>query len=151
MDKQLDRRWKQIGKRGLGYLTRILRFVTKFTGMFWQSERMWDGRFGCIKAVHHRLELDKTDSWLSFFAPYHAGPKAREFEKQKSIGCLSRTLSSRANRAGLAYCLVFRNDGPLHFCLDFRDVNTVPIRDSYPIPCMDEWFDSLDDAKIFST
>ena len=44
-----------------------------------------------------------------------------------------------------------KKDGTLRFCIDYRRLNAVTLRDSYPIPRMDECIDTLGDAKIFST
>lgn len=42
-------------------------------------------------------------------------------------------------------------DGTTRFCVDYRRLNTLTVRDSYPIPRMDECIDSLGDTKIFYT
>ena len=44
-----------------------------------------------------------------------------------------------------------KKDGTLRFCVDYRKLNAVTIRDSYPIPRMDECIDSLGEATIFTT
>lgn len=43
-----------------------------------------------------------------------------------------------------------KNDS-LRFCVDYRKLNTIPVRDRYPIPRMDECVDSLSSAEVFST
>jgi len=47
--------------------------------------------------------------------------------------------------------LVPKKDGTLRFCVDYRPLNAVSKRDSYPLPRMDECIDSLGEAKVFST
>ena len=47
--------------------------------------------------------------------------------------------------------LVPKTDGSLRFCIDYRRLNAMTVRDAYPIPRMDEFIDSLGDAVIFST
>jgi hypothetical protein len=39
----------------------------------------------------------------------------------------------------------------MRFCIDYRRLNTVTVRDSYPLPRMDECINSLRDASVFST
>jgi hypothetical protein len=47
--------------------------------------------------------------------------------------------------------LVPKPDGSMRFCIDYRKLNAVTGRDSYPLPRMDECIDSLGDASVFST
>jgi Reverse transcriptase (RNA-dependent DNA polymerase) len=47
--------------------------------------------------------------------------------------------------------LVPKPDGSLRFCVDYRRLNALTIRDSYPLPRMDECVDSLGDSCDFTT
>ena len=47
--------------------------------------------------------------------------------------------------------LVPKHNGKWRMCIDYRKVNDVTIKDSYSLPNIDEIFDSLDGAKIFTT
>jgi hypothetical protein len=40
--------------------------------------------------------------------------------------------------------------GTLILCIDFRQLNKVTIKNNYPLPRIDDLFDQLKDAKIFS-
>ena len=44
-----------------------------------------------------------------------------------------------------------KKDGKLRFCIDYHRLNTLTVKDSYPLPRMDECIDSLGEAKVFST
>jgi hypothetical protein len=40
--------------------------------------------------------------------------------------------------------------GTLRLCIDFRQLNKVTIRNKYPLPRINDIFDQLKDARIFS-
>ena len=42
-------------------------------------------------------------------------------------------------------------DDTLRFCVDYRRLDAMGVRDTYSISRMDECVDSLGDAKVFST
>jgi Reverse transcriptase (RNA-dependent DNA polymerase) len=46
--------------------------------------------------------------------------------------------------------LVPKSDGSLRFCFDYRRLNVITIPDTYPLPRMDEFIDSLGDAAVFT-
>jgi hypothetical protein len=43
-----------------------------------------------------------------------------------------------------------KKDGTLRLCIDFRQLNKVIVKNKYPLPRIDDFFDQLKDAKIFS-
>ena len=47
--------------------------------------------------------------------------------------------------------LVKKSDGTLRFCVDYRQLNSMTVKDSYPLPRIDTCFDALGGAKYFST
>lgn len=44
-----------------------------------------------------------------------------------------------------------KKDGTLRFCIDYRKLNAMTIRDAYPIPRIDDTLDSLQEARFIST
>lgn len=47
--------------------------------------------------------------------------------------------------------LVLKKDGKTRFCVDYRQLNDVTIKDAYPLPRVDECLDSLSNSKWFSS
>jgi hypothetical protein len=51
---------------------------------------------------------------------------------------------------GASVLFVKKKDGTLRLCIDFRQLNKVTVKNKYPLPRIDDLFDQLKDAKIFS-
>ena len=47
--------------------------------------------------------------------------------------------------------MVKKKDGTLRFCIDFRKLNDVTVKDTRPLPRIDDTLEALKGAKIFST
>ena len=46
--------------------------------------------------------------------------------------------------------LVKKKDGSYQFCVDYRELNAVTVKDKFPIPTADEMFDELGGASLFT-
>jgi hypothetical protein len=51
---------------------------------------------------------------------------------------------------GAPVLFVKKKDGTLRLFIDFRQLNNVTIKNKYPLPRIDDLFDQLKDAKMFS-
>jgi hypothetical protein len=51
---------------------------------------------------------------------------------------------------GSPILFVRKKDGTLRLCINFRQFNKVTVKNKYPLPRIDDLFDQLKDAKIFS-
>ena len=112
---------------------------------------MWDGRLGHAHATSHRIDLIPGAKPVHV-PPYRAGARAREAESTEVQRMLKAGVIEPANSEWESpVVLVPKPDGSMRFCIDYRRLNALTIRDSYPLPRMDECIDSLGDAQVFST
>jgi len=125
---------------------------TRICRMLYLHKAMWTGQaLGFIKATQHRIDLNAGARHVRF-APRRAGHTAREAETAGVKRQLeAAVIEPKSSKWGFPAVLVPKKDGILRFCVDYRLLNVVTKKDSYPLPRMDECIDSLGDATIFST
>ena len=95
-------------------------------------EKMWDGHIGRVNITKHRFEL------VEGATPVHqpvrrAGPQQRELQWSEIKKQLADDVIEPST-AEWAAPIVFapKKDGTLRFCIDYRRLNAVTKRDSYP-------------------
>ena len=75
----------------------------------------------------------------------------RDIEKQEVLKMLERNVIEPSNSAWSSpIVLVTKKDGSTRFCVDYRRVNDLTVKDAYPIPRVDECLDSLSGSKWFN-
>mgnify|MGYP006048027623 FL=1 len=139
--------WKE--SVALGHLT--LQERENVLEMLAKHRSMWDGHLGHVHTTAHRIELTPGASPVHC-QPYRAGAKAREQESAEIQRMLQAGVIAPANAEWASpIVMVPKTDGSTRFCVDYRRLNAITVRDSYLLPRMDECIDSLGDARIFST
>ena len=119
--------------------------------MLTEFDPMWDGSLGEINVVKHHIQL-KPEAQPVLQRPYRAGFKSRDFVSEEVDRMLKAGVIEPAQSewASPVVCAP-KQDGSLRFCVDYRRLNSLTVRDTYPLPRMDECIDSLGEAKVFST
>ena len=51
---------------------------------------------------------------------------------------------------GAPVLFVKKKDGSLRLCIDYRELNKVTVKNKYPLPRIDDLFDQLQGAQVFS-
>lgn len=84
--------------------------------------------------------------------PYRATPKQKEEINRQVSDMLKAEIIRPSNSPWAApVILVEKKTGDQRFCVDYRKLNKVTKKDSYPLPRIDETLDSLYGMKYFTT
>lgn len=84
--------------------------------------------------------------------PYRHGP-AQEAEIEKQVQELKQHGLIREGHGAWSspVVLVKKKDDSWRFCVDYRRLNDVTIKDAYPLPRIDDSLDALGGSRLFST
>ncbi|GFT14956.1 hypothetical protein TNCV_1484141 [Trichonephila clavipes] len=89
--------------------------------------------------------------------PIKQHPRRLPFAKQEEVGTLLREMQENdiiepsSSPWASPIVLVRKKDGSTRFCVDYRKLNDVTKKDSYPLPRIDDTLDTLSSHKWFST
>ncbi|GFW30211.1 hypothetical protein TNCV_3067631 [Trichonephila clavipes] len=89
--------------------------------------------------------------------PIKQHPRRFPFAKQEEVGTLLREMQENdiiepsSSPWASPIVLVRKKDGSTRFCVDYRKLNDVTKKDSYPLPRIDDTLDTLSGHKWFST
>ena len=105
---------------------------------------------GVTPHVMHRIDTGDA-------RPVHQNPRRRSPKESQIIlehtdkmlknGQISPSMSPWAS----AVVLIMKKDGSVRFCVDYRQLNKVTVRDVYPLPRIDDSLARLGTGKIFSS
>ena len=72
---------------------------------------------------------------------------SRQLQKMQDEGIIQPSNSPWAS----PIVMVRKRDGSHHFCVDYRELNSVTKLDTYPLPRVDDLLDQLGESRFFST
>ena len=106
---------------------------------------------GCCNFVEHELELEESavSHWegARSMTPHKSDACRKEIETLLEYDMIEPSKSPWACRVAMAK----KKGDQLGFCCDFRYLNSVTVKDAYPIPRTDESLSNLVDLKFFTT
>lgn len=101
--------------------------------------------------IKHRI-ITEPDARRVQSQPYVFGPAERKIESDAIDDMLSSgVIEPSASPWSSPVVLVRKKDGTIRFCIDYRRLNKVTVRDMYPLPRLDHTLDSLSGMVWFST
>ena len=107
---------------------------------------------GHTKMTKHKIVLKDPDTppfkeWFHRIPPPQVDEVREHLKLMLDAGVVRPSNSPWCN----AVVLVKKKDGSLHFCIDFRRLNALTVKDSHPLPRICETLESLAGAAYYST
>jgi hypothetical protein len=102
------------------------------------------------KQVDHVIEVMPRVAH-STKAPYRMShEELKEFKVQLEELLMKGYIKPSKLPYGAPVLFVHKKDGTLRMCVDYRALNKVTVKNRYPLPRIDDLFDRLSGAKVFS-
>ena len=117
----------------------------EFSDVFSQGE----DDLGCTPVLEHIIETHRPP----LCQPYrHQNPAVRREEMAQVQQMLASNIIRPSNSPWASLVvMVKKKGGSLHFCVDFRQLNTATVKEGHPLPRIDDLLNALHGARWFST
>lgn len=122
------------------------KLLNRFSSLFTST----NGQEGRTQVVKHRIDTGNAEPIKQ--APRRV-PLAKRGEVEQLIKEMAQNqvIQQSTSPWSSPVVLVKKKDGSTRFCVDYRKLNEVTKKDSYPLPRIDDSLDTLAGAKWFST
>lgn len=125
---------------------KLVVLISQYQDIFMQP----GGQLGQTHTVEH--EIDTAENKPIKLPPRRVPIFKRQVVDQELDKMLEQRIVEPSDSPWSApICLVKKKDGSCRFCIDFRKLNTVTLKDAYPLPRIDDTLDSLSGSLWFST
>ena len=104
---------------------------------------------GVAFGVAHEIDTGRAKPFN--FTPYRNAPKEREQIEVMTKEMLANKVCSPSNSPWASpVVLIPKKDGSTRFCVDYRRLNEITVRDVYPLPRIDDCLTALGGNEYFS-
>ena len=98
-----------------------------------------------------RHQITTTTQQPIYRPPYRTPKYLEDFIKEELTKMLEAGIIQESSSPwAFPVVIVNKKDGTLRFCVDYRALNDITIKDRYPLPRIDEMLESLGSAKWFT-
>ncbi|PRQ56667.1 putative nucleotidyltransferase, Ribonuclease H [Rosa chinensis] len=102
------------------------------------------------RAIDHRITLLPNAGPVNVRPYRYAHSQKTELEAQVQEMLSQGIIRPSRSPFSSPVLLVRKKEGTWRFCVDYRSLNNVTVKDRFPIPVVDELLDELHEAKYFS-
>lgn len=141
--KNFEKSWKHLSAQEI---KTAKKFITKYSDLFEGK----DGSTGRTNIIKHRIN---TGNAQPIHQPPRRLPLAKRTEVEKLVSKMleDKVIEESSSPWSAPVVLVTKKDGSTRFCVDYRRLNDVTIKDSYPLPRIDDTLTTLAGSQWFST
>jgi hypothetical protein len=108
-------------------------------------------RPGRTNVIQHEINTGNNPP-IALKPYYRRSPLEKEFIKEEIDRMLKENIISPSDSPWSAPVVVAKKkNGKFRFCVDYRQLNQITIKDQYPLPRIDDLLDTFGKAKYFST
>ena len=96
--------------------------------------------------------IDLAPGTAPLYKKYYRMPSSELVELKKQLDEMLQKGYIRPSSSSWGSAAIFmdKKDGSLRMCVDYRQLYDVTIKNKYPLPRIDDLFDQLSGAKVFS-
>ncbi len=104
---------------------------------------------GCLKEIQHKIDTGDNPPLRQRL---RRTPLGFEKEEQKHLQRLLdvKVITPSTSEWASPTVLIWKPDGSIQYCLDYRELNKRTVKDSYPLPLIEECLDTLAGTIFFS-
>jgi len=102
------------------------------------------------REIELKIELEKDVTSISLFLRPMASKERRELEKQVVELLLKSFIIRSISEWRAPVVFATKVDSSLRLCVDFKALNKMKKKNGYPLLRIDDLFNKLDEAKVFS-
>ncbi|KAG1471608.1 hypothetical protein G6F57_011319 [Rhizopus arrhizus] len=136
----------EIGKIGEMTEKKLRKLIYKYKEIFdWNNDTI-----GCTQLTKHKIIIEENIQSISH-RPYRLSPIESEYlQKELEKYCKLGVIAPSNSPWSAPVILVKKKNGEYRMVIDYRKLNAVTKKDSYPLPRIDDLLDTLGKAKVFS-
>ncbi|KAG1445529.1 hypothetical protein G6F55_011924 [Rhizopus delemar] len=136
----------EIGKIGEMTEKKLRKLIYKYKEIFdWNNDTI-----GYTQLMKHKIIIEENIQPISH-RPYRLSPIESEYlQKELEKYCKLGVIAPSNSPWSAPVILVKKKNGEYRMVIDYRKLNAVTKKDSYPLPRIDDLLDTLGKAKVFS-